>query len=55
MIKNKKKQSDISQAERNLINLSTGKKKPTSESEKQLLAQIDKIKKKGGQIHVPHD
>jgi hypothetical protein len=55
MIKTEKSKDALSKGERKLINLSTGKKKPTTESEKRLVKDIDNIKKKGGQIYIPHD
>lgn len=45
----------ISKAERDLINLSTGKKKPKTEKDQKLTDQIQEIKKRGGKIYIPHD
>lgn len=55
MIKSTKIKDSISKAERNLINLSTGKKKPKTEKEQKLTDQIQEIKRRGGKIYIPHD
>lgn len=45
----------ITKGEKDLINLSIGKKKPKNEKDRKLSTQIEEIKKKGGQIYIPHD
>jgi succinate dehydrogenase flavin-adding protein (antitoxin of CptAB toxin-antitoxin module) len=45
----------ISKAERDLINLSTGKKRPKTEKDQKLADQIQEIKRRGGKIYIPHD
>jgi hypothetical protein len=42
-------------SERNMIDLGTGKKKPSGKSDQRLLAQIEVIKKKGKMVYIPHD
>jgi len=54
MIKTKIKDS-ISASERDLINLSIGKKKPKNQKDQKLSVQIQEIKKKAGKIYIPHD
>jgi len=55
MIKNNNIKSPLSKSERDLVNMTTGKKKPKSARDQKLAREIDAIKKKGGQIHIPHD
>jgi hypothetical protein len=56
MLKNNNKvKSNISKGERNLINISLGKKKPKNEKDHKLLNEINRIKKNGGTIIIPHD
>lgn len=45
----------ISKGEKDLINLSLGKKKPKTEEDHKLLDDINKIKAKGGKIYIPYD
>ncbi len=45
----------LSKGERDLINLSTGKKKPKTEKERKLHQEIEAIKKNRGTIVIPHD
>jgi len=45
----------LSKGERDLINLSTGKKTPKTEKERKLLQEIETIKKDRGIIIIPHD
>ncbi len=54
MIKTQVKNT-ISKGEKDLINLSIGKKKPKNDKDQKLVGQIEEIKKKGGQIYIPHD
>jgi len=50
-----KLKNGISKGERHLINISIGKKKPKNEKDQKLLNEIDRIKKNGGTIIIPHD
>ncbi len=47
--------NSISKGEKNLIDLALGRKKPKSKRDKKLLQEINDIKKKGGQVEIPHD
>jgi hypothetical protein len=55
MIKNSKTKSPVSKGERDLINMTVGKKKPKNARDEKLTREINEIKKKGGQIYIPHD
>jgi hypothetical protein len=50
-----KKNSSISKMERDALDLAFGRKKPKTKYEKKLLREINEIKKKGGQVEIPHD
>ena len=41
--------------ERQMLDLMSGKKKPKTKYEKQLLEQINQIKKEGGIVEIPYD
>jgi hypothetical protein len=55
MIISNKLKSNISKGERNLINITLGKKKSKTEKDEKLRKEIEEIKKKGGGVHIPHD
>ena len=55
MIKHNKLKDTLSKGEKNLLNLTIGKKKAKTENDKKLLQEITEIKKKGGQVYIPHD
>jgi hypothetical protein len=56
MLKDRVKiKESISKDEKNLVNLSLGKKKPKTEKDKKHLAEIDEIKRRGGSLYIPHD
>jgi len=55
MINSNKLKSNISKGERNLINITLGKKKSKTEKDEKLRKEIEEIKNKGGQVHIPHD
>ena len=50
-----KKDSGISKMERDALDLAFGRKKPKTKYEKKLLQDINEVKKKGGQLELPHD
>jgi hypothetical protein len=50
-----KLKDSMSKGERNLINLSIGKKKAKTKEDRNNLEEIENIKKKGGRIYIPHD
>lgn len=41
--------------ERDALDLAFGRKKPKTKYEKKLLQDINEVKKKGGQLELPHD
>jgi uncharacterized protein YifE (UPF0438 family) len=45
----------VTKDEKNLINLINGAKKPKTERDKRLAADIEKIKQRGGIVEIPHD
>ncbi len=55
MSANNEFRNSISKGEKNLIDIAFGRKKPKSKRDKKLLQEINDIKKKGGQIDIPHD
>ena len=50
-----KKETALTKKEKDLIDLSLGKKKAETEHEKKLLKQIKEIKQKGSILYIPHD
>jgi hypothetical protein len=54
-----KKDSGISKMERDVLDLAFGRKKPKTRYEKKLLQDIlqdiNEVRKKGGQLELPHD
>jgi len=55
MNNNIKRKSALSKGERDLINITTGKKKPKSERDEKLAREIKGIKERGGRVYIPHD
>jgi hypothetical protein len=55
MFKHNKLKTGISRGEKKVLALATGKKKAKTEEDKKILKEIDDIKVKGRQLHIPHD
>jgi succinate dehydrogenase flavin-adding protein (antitoxin of CptAB toxin-antitoxin module) len=55
MIRQNKLKNIISKGEKNLVNLTIGKKKAKTKEDQKLLDEINEIKMRGGQVYIPHD
>lgn len=55
MNKRAKVSISISKQEKDLINIVTGKKKSKNARDIKLSAEVKGIKRRGGQVYIPHD